>query len=89
MVLAASPDNADATGKLGLSLFGLGAASEPEDKAKEQEGLNYMQKYTEMAPIAATDSESDKELKTSVKQSVDYLKAEKMTPQKPPARKKN
>jgi len=87
-ILAAHPDNAEAMGKLGLSLFAQGAATDPEDKEKEQEGLNYMQKYTEVAPIAATDTPADKDLKTSIKEAVDYLKSIKMTPQKPPAGKK-
>jgi tetratricopeptide (TPR) repeat protein len=84
-VLATNPDNAEATGKLGLSIFAKGAATDPEDKDTEQEGLNYMQKYTEMAPVTATDSQADKELKTSIKETVDYMKAQKMTPQKPAA----
>ena len=84
-ILSTSPDNAEATGKLGLSLFAQGAATDPEDKDKEQEGLNFMQKYTEMAPVSATDTQADKDLKTSIKETVDYLKAQKMTPQKPAA----
>jgi tetratricopeptide (TPR) repeat protein len=87
-ILATNPDNAEATGKLGLSLFAQGAATDPEDKEKEQEGLNYMQKYTEMAPVAATDSPADKDLKTSIKEAVDYLKSIKMAPQKPPSKKR-
>jgi tetratricopeptide (TPR) repeat protein len=87
-ILATNPDNAEATGKLGLSLFAQGAATDPEDKEKEQEGLNYMQKFTEMAPVAATDSAADKELKTSIKEAVDYLKSLKMAPQKPASTKK-
>lgn len=88
-VLEAKPDQPEAMANLGLSLFAQGAATVPEDKEKEQEGLNYMQKYTEIAPVAATDSPAVKELKMSVKQSVDYLKAQKMAPQKlPPTGKK-
>src|SRR5437868_1760706 len=90
LVLAAKPDDSEAMAKLGLSLMAQGAAVVPEDKEKEQEGLNYMQKYTEMAPITAADSQADKELKQSVKDAVDYLKAQKMAPQKvaTPAKKK-
>ena len=90
LVLAAKPDDSEAMAKLGLSLMAQGAAVVPEDKEKEQEGLNYMQKYTEMAPITAADSQADKELKQSVKDAVDYLKAQKMAPQKvatPPKKK--
>lgn len=81
-VLTVKPDQPEAMAGLGLSLFAAGAAASPEDKAKEQEGLNYMQKYTEIAPVTATDSDSVKALKTSVKEAVDYLKSQKMAPQK-------
>ncbi len=87
-VLELKPENAEAMGKLGLCLFSLGAGSIPEDKDLEQEGLNYMQRYTELAPIAATDSPAEKEFKTSIKESVDYLKSQKMAPQKPASTKK-
>lgn len=88
-VLEMKPDYADAMGSLGLTLFAQGAGVQPEDKEKEQEGLNYMQKYTELAPVAATDSQNVKELKESVKSTVDYLKSLKMAPQKlPPTGKK-
>ncbi len=87
LALAASPDNSDATGKLGVSLYGLGASTEPENKEIEQEGLNYMQKYIDMAPVAATDSAADKDFKLSVKQTVEYLKEQKMAPQKTPGAK--
>jgi len=89
-VLELKPDHADATGQLGLSLFGLGSGI--GDKEKEQEGLNYMQKYIDMAPVSPSDSSQTKELKESIKQAVDYLKKEqKMAPQKVPAapKKKN
>lgn len=82
-VLALQPDNADATGSLGLTLFGMGASMTPEDKAMEQEGLNYMQKYVEISPISPTDPPAVAELKRDIKTSVDYLKSEKkLTPQK-------
>ena len=83
-VLELKPDNTEAMGKLGLTLFGQGAAMSPENKEMEQEGLNYMQKYIDAAPPSATDTPAEKELKMSIKESVDYLKAEKMTPQKVP-----
>jgi hypothetical protein len=59
-----------------------GAAQDPQDKDKMQEGLNYMQRYTEVAPVSATDSAQTKELKESVKAAVEYLKSEKLVPQK-------
>lgn len=84
-VLETKPDYPEALAGLGLSLFAQGAAVVPEDKEKEQEGLNYLQKYTEIAPVSSTDSQSVKELKVSVKETVDYLKSLKMAPQKLPA----
>lgn len=84
-VLDVKPDYGDAMGSLGLCLFAQGAAVSPEDKVKEQEGLNYMQKYTEMSPVTATDSQSVRELKQNVKDTVEYLKSQKMAPQKLPA----
>jgi tetratricopeptide (TPR) repeat protein len=80
--LEMKPDHYEAMAGLGLSLFAQGAATVPEDKEKEQEGLNYMQKYTEMSPISPTDPPNVVELKKSVKEAVDYLKAQKMAPQK-------
>ena len=85
LVLETKPDQPEAMASLGLSLFAQGAGSTPEDKAKEQEGLNLMQKYTEIAPVTATDPQSVKELKLSVKDAVEYLKAQKMAPQKLPS----
>lgn len=88
-VLVTKPDHAEAMGWLGLSLFGLATSTEPSNKDMEQEGLNYMQKYTELAPVSATDTAAVRELKESIKQTVDYLKAEKkMTPQKVPSQPK-
>ena len=80
--LELKPDHAEAMAGLGLSLFADGAAATPENKEKEQEGLNYMQKYTEMSPVSPTDPPNVAELKKSVKEAVDYLKAQKMAPQK-------
>lgn len=84
-VLVLKPDHAEAMGRLGLALFGQGASMTPEDKDMEQEGLNYMQKYIDLSPVSPTDPPAVKELKISIKESVDYLKAQKMTPQKAPA----
>lgn len=73
--LEMSPDNPNALAGLGLSLFAAGASSTPENTAQEQEGLNYMQRFTEVAP-------DNHPLKASVKESVDYLKSKSLTPQK-------
>lgn len=88
--LEMKPDHYEAMAGLGLSLFAEGAAATPENKELEQEGLNYMQKYTEMSPVSPTDPPAVAELKKSVKEAVDYLKAQKMAPQKvaAPGRKK-
>lgn len=73
--LETSADNPDALAGLGLSLFALGAGVQPENTAQEQEGLNYLQRFTEVAP-------ENHPLKSSVKESVDYLKSKSLTPQK-------
>ena len=87
LVLQTAPDNPEAMAGLGLSLFNSGVVA--SDKAQMQEGLNYMTRYTEIAPIAATDSQSVKDFKTSVKEAVDYLKnTEKLAPQKVAPKKK-
>jgi tetratricopeptide (TPR) repeat protein len=73
-VLESSPDNPDALAGIGLSLFNVGVSE--DNKAKMQEGLNYMQKFADTAPDAHP-------LKASVKDAVDYLKTEqKLAPQK-------
>jgi len=82
-VLVMKPDHAEAMGKLGLALFAVGTAN--ENKELQQEGLNFMQKYIDLSPVSPTDSQAVKELKISIKESVDYLKSQKMTPQKAPA----
>ncbi len=74
-VLETSPENPDALAGAGLSLFALGASVQPENTAQEQEGLNYLQRFTEVAP-------ENHPLKASVKESVDYLKSKALTPQK-------
>ena len=87
LVLQTAPDNPEALAGLGLSLFNSGVVA--SDKAQMQEGLNYMTRYTEIAPIAATDSQSVKDFKNSVKEAVDYLKnTEKLAPQKVAPKKK-
>ncbi len=82
--LETSPDDADALAGLGLSLFNAGVLDN-NNKAKMQEGLNYMTRFAEVAPAAHP-------LKSNVAELVDYLKTqEKLTPQKvnrPAARKK-
>lgn len=91
-VLAVKADNAEAMGALGLVLFAQGVSIEPPNKEKMQEGLNLMQKYTEIAPVTAADSPAVKELKLSVKDAVADLKTRNMTPQKitvPSTKKKN
>lgn len=84
-VLETAPDNMDATAGLGLSLFAKGAATDPQDKEALQEGLNYLQKFSDTAPDTHP-------LKASVKETVEYLKTEqklKAQPTKTPVRKKN
>jgi tetratricopeptide (TPR) repeat protein len=75
-VLEMTPDSPDGMAGLGLCLFAVGASTTPPDKAKEQEGLNLMEKFAQTAPDTHP-------LKASVRESVDYLKTqEKLTPQK-------
>lgn len=72
--LTTSPDNVDVLAGLGLSLFNSGVVA--EDKAQMQEGLNFMEKFAQVAPETHP-------LKSSVKDAVTYLKTEqKLTPQK-------
>ena len=73
--LEVAPDDADALAGLGLSLFNAGVLDN-NNKAKMQEGLNYMTRFAEVAPAAHP-------LKSNVAELVDYLKTqEKLTPQK-------
>lgn len=74
-VLEGSPDNPDALAGIGLSLFSVGASVVPENTAQMQEGLNYMQRFADIAPETHP-------LKASVKDAVDYLKTKQLTPQK-------
>ncbi|MGI9036291.1 MAG: hypothetical protein ACR2GD_09665, partial [Pyrinomonadaceae bacterium] len=73
-VLETEPNNVDAMGGLGLSLFDLGVSS--DNKEQKQEGLNLMEKFTQAAP-------ENNPMKADIKNAVDYLKnTEKLTPQK-------
>jgi Flp pilus assembly protein TadD len=80
--LEVSPDNPDVLAGLGLSLFSVGVSN--NDKTQMQEGLNFMEKFAQVAPATHP-------LKSSVADAVTYLKTEqKLTPQKvAPARKRN
>ena len=69
-VLAANPDNLDATLGLGLALFSMG------DKTKYQEAANYLQRFVDKAPDTHP-------LKASARESLDYLKKqENVQPQR-------
>jgi tetratricopeptide (TPR) repeat protein len=94
-VLETSPDDSNALGGLGLSLFNSGAIAKAygdsernEAKKQEgiklmQEGLDYMQRFVDTSPVKPDDTQQMKELKVSVKEAVDYIKTqEKLTPQK-------
>lgn len=73
-VLEVDPNNVDAIGGLGLSLYNEGAVN--NNKEQTQEGLNLMKKFTEVAPDTHPE-------KLNIKNAVDYLiNSEKMTPQK-------
>lgn len=75
-----SPNDPDALAGLGLSLFAAGEAG--SNTEQKQEGLNYMVKFTEVAPANHT-------LKDDVASVVTYLKSQKLTPQKVTTKKKN
>jgi tetratricopeptide (TPR) repeat protein len=74
-ILAASPDNPDALVGAGLSLVNLGYMN--NDKAKLQEGADYLQKFVSVAP-------DTHKLKASAAESIKYLKEQNITPQKLP-----
>lgn len=78
--LELSKDNPDALAGLGLSLFASGEATNSTEK--KQEGLNYMQRFTEVAP-------ANHKLKNDVASVVEYLKSQKLAPQKVTTKKKN
>jgi tetratricopeptide (TPR) repeat protein len=71
--LEMSPDNPDALAGLGLSLFDAGERS--NNVQQKQEGLNLMQRFAEVAP-------DTHKLKESVAGAVEYLKSQKLAPQK-------
>jgi tetratricopeptide (TPR) repeat protein len=71
--LEMSPDNPDALAGLGLSLFDAGERS--NNVQQKQEGLNFMQRFAEVAP-------NTHKLKESVAGAVEYLKSQKLAPQK-------
>lgn len=72
--LVTSPDNPDALAGLGLSLFNSGVIA--DNKEQKQEGLNYMQRFAEVAP-------DNHPLKISVREAVEYLKTQdKLIPEK-------
>lgn len=68
-----APENPDALAGLGLSLFAAGEAA--NNVQQKQEGLNYMQKFAEIAP-------ANHKLKADVASVVEYLKTQKLAPQK-------
>jgi len=72
-VLETSPDNPDALVGAGLSLVNLGFIN--DDKAKLQEGANYLQKFVSVAP-------DTHKLKVSAADSIKYLKEQNITPVK-------
>lgn len=79
LALQSSPDHPDVLAGLGLSLFNAGVVS--NNTAQKQEGLNFMQKFADVAPETHP-------LKTSVRDAVEYLKTQdKLTPQKTGKRK--
>ena len=55
-ILTAEPNNSKAMYKLGIALIAQGSG-EPADKAKVQEGVNYLQKFADSAPDADPDKE--------------------------------
>lgn len=79
-ILERTAEDVDALAGAGLCLFSVGYGN--SDKAQMQEGLNYMTRFSELAP-------DTHKLKTSVKDAVDLLKNEqKLTPQKAPSKRK-
>ena len=67
-ILAAEPGNSKAMYKLGIALIAQGSGETP-DKAKVQEGVNYLQKFADSAP----DADPDKEY---AKATIEAMKAE-------------
>jgi tetratricopeptide (TPR) repeat protein len=92
--LEAQPDNTAVMASLGLSLFGEAASVDPPDRAKYQEGLNYLQRYVDLAKILPTDPPDVVEFKTSIIQTVQFLTEEEKlkaqpVPRATPARRRN
>jgi tetratricopeptide (TPR) repeat protein len=77
--LEMSPDNVDVLAGLGLSLFNSGEIA--NNTTQKQEGLNYMQRFIELAP-------NDHKYKADIVGLIDYLKQQKLTPQKTTTTKK-
>lgn len=71
--LVIAPNNPDAIGGLGLSLYM--ASFESADTAKKQEALNYMQHFLDSAP-------EKHPLREGIDSGVEDLKAQKLKPQK-------
>ncbi len=67
-ILSAEPTNSKAMYKLGIALIAQGSGETP-DKAKVQEGVNYLQKFADSAP----DADPDKEY---AKATIEAMKAE-------------
>ena len=81
-ILDANPDDPDALLRIGQSLFIIGAAT--NDKAKNQEAANYLQRFIDKAP-------DTNPLKAEAKELIDALKQQAVTPEKtstPPRRKR-
>ena len=67
-ILSTEPNNSKAMYKLGIALIAQGSGETP-DKAKVQEGVNYLQKFADSAP----DADPDKEY---AKATIEAMKAE-------------
>jgi tetratricopeptide (TPR) repeat protein len=81
-ILEANPDDPDALLRIGQSLFIIGAAT--NDKAKNQEAANYLQRFIDKSP-------DTNPLKAEAKELIDALKQQAVTPEKtstPPRRKR-
>lgn len=85
LVLETAPDNQEVMAMIGLCYVGLGTSVDPVNKDQLQEGMNYLDKYAQNVQILATDTQSQKEFKQSVKDTVEYLKTENLKAQKIPA----
>lgn len=80
-ILDASPDNVDALAGVGFSLVNIGYLS--NDKAKFQEGANFLQRFASTAP-------DTHKFKADAVALIEMLKKEQnVTPQKAPGKRKN